>query len=94
MKKKKKNSMNMLEEQCPLESWASHKCTPPPPNPNNVGAGIYIQYPNGDPKQYQQVVPITKPKKKPSSIFHTARTLTSNVNNTTRVAFPTDYYRL
>lgn len=23
--------MNMLEEQCPLESWASHKCTPQTP---------------------------------------------------------------
>ncbi|XP_048778819.2 uncharacterized protein LOC125682098 [Ostrea edulis] len=90
---KNTHTMTMLEEQYPSEFWIRVFTDGSATNAiKNGGAGIYIQYPNGE--RQSEAIPTglhcSNYKAEEKAISHAAHTITDKVNITTPIVFLTD----
>ena len=86
-------TMSMLEENYPSESWVRVYTDGSATNATTKGgAGIYIQYPNGE--QQSEAIPTglhcSNYKAEGEAIIHAAHTIKCKVDNNTQVVFLTD----
>jgi ribonuclease HI len=86
---KKTLTMSMLEEKYLSESWVRVYTDRSATNATTKGgAGIYIQYPNGE--QQSEAIPTGLHCSSYKAIIHTAHTIKCKVDNNTQVVFLTD----
>jgi hypothetical protein len=90
---KKTLTMSMVEEKYPSESWVRVYTDGSATNATTKeGAGIYIQYPNGE--QQSEAIPTglhcSNYKAEGEAIIHATHTIKCKVDNNTQVVLLTD----